>query len=102
MTAIPEEVLGLRVEVVRSLRRTAGLHIIGNGLQIRVPERLDDERIAAILQQKRSWIRAKVAEFKLLPPQRTKELVSGESFPYLGRHYRLKIQDGNQVGVCLL
>tara|TARA_Y100001978_G_scaffold187451_1_gene188019 strand:+ start:393 stop:509 length:117 start_codon:yes stop_codon:yes gene_type:complete len=37
MSAIPEEVLGLRVEVVRSKRRTAALHIVGNELQVRVP-----------------------------------------------------------------
>ena len=101
MTAIPDEVLGLRVEVVRSIRRTAGLHIVGTDLQVRVPEDLGDERVAAILQQKRSWIRSKVAELKRVPPHRTKELVSGESFPYLGRNYRLKVQEGHQVGVCL-
>jgi predicted metal-dependent hydrolase len=101
MTAIPEEVLGLRVEVVRSIRRTAALHIIGSDLQVRVPEHVGDERVAAFLQRKRPWIRSKVAEIRLLPPHRNKELVSGESFPYLGRHYRIKIQEGHQVGVCL-
>lgn len=101
MTAIPEEILGLRVEVVRSIRRTAALHIVGSDLQVRVPEHLGDERVAAILKQKRLWIRTKVAELKRVPPHRPKELVSGESFPYLGRHYRLKIQEGHQVGVCL-
>lgn len=101
MTAIPEEILGLRVEVVRSIRRTAALHIVGSDLQVRVPEHLGDERVAAILKQKRLWIRTKVAELKRVPPHRSKELVSGESFPYLGRHYRLKIQDGHQVGVSL-
>ncbi|MGC6482476.1 MAG: M48 family metallopeptidase [Synechococcus sp.] len=101
MTAISQEVLGLKVEVVRSLRRTAALHIVGSDLQVRVPKDLGDERVAAILQQKRPWIRSKVAELKRLPPQKTKELVSGESFPYLGRNYRLKVQDGHKVGVCL-
>lgn len=101
MTAIPEEVLGLRVEVVRSIRRTASLHIVGGDLQVRIPEHLEDERVAAILQQKRPWIRGKVAELKRVPTHRPKELVSGESFPYLGRHYRLKVQEGHQVGVCL-
>jgi predicted metal-dependent hydrolase len=101
MTAIPEEVLGLRVEVVRSIRRTAALHIVGSDLQVRVPDHVGDDRVAAFLKRKRPWIRSKVAEIQLLPPQRTKELVSGESFPYLGRHYRLKIQEGHQVGVCL-
>ena len=101
MTAIPEEVLGLRVEVVRSIRRTAALHIIGSDLQVRVPDYVGDERVAAFLKRKRPWIRSKVAEISLLPPHRTKELVSGESFPYLGRNYRLKVQEGHQVGVCL-
>jgi predicted metal-dependent hydrolase len=101
MTAIPEEVLGLRVEVVRSIRRTASLHIVGCDLQVRIPEHLEDERVAAILKQKRPWIRGKVAELKRVPPHRSKELVSGESFPYLGRNYRLKVHDGHQVGVCL-
>jgi len=101
MTAIPEEILGLRVEVVRSIRRTAALHIVGSDLQVRVPEHVGDERVAAILKQKRPWIRTKVAELKRVPPPRRKELVSGESFPYLGRHYRLKIKEGHQVGVCL-
>lgn len=101
MTAIPQELLGLRVAVVRSLRRTAALHIVGSDLQVRIPEHLDDERVAAILQQKRPWIRGKVAELQRVPPHRSKELVSGESFPYLGRHYRLKVQEGHPVGVCL-
>jgi predicted metal-dependent hydrolase len=101
VTAIPKEVLGLRVEVLRSIRRTAALHIVGSDLQVRIPEHLEDERVATILKQKRPWIRGKVAELKRVPPERPKELVSGESFPYLGRHYRLKVQDGHQVGVCL-
>ncbi len=101
MTAIPEEILGLRVEVVRSIRRTAGLHIVGTDLQVRVPEHLGDERVAEILKQKRPWIRSKVAELSSVPTHRSKELVSGESFPYLGRNYRLKVQEGHQVGVCL-
>jgi predicted metal-dependent hydrolase len=101
VTAIPEEVLGLRVEVVRSIRRTAALHIIGRDLQVRVPDHVGDERVAAFLKRKRPWIRSKVAEIQLLPPHRSKELVSGESFPYLGRNYRLKVQEGHQVGVCL-
>lgn len=101
MTAIPQEVLGLRVEVVRSIRRTAALHIVGSDLQVRVPEHLGDERVAAILKQKRPWIRSKVAQLQQVPPHRPKELVSGESFPYLGRQYRLKIQEGQRVGVRL-
>ena len=101
MTTIPEEVLGLQVEVVRSMRRTAALHIVGSDLQVRVPEHLEDGRVAAILRQKRPWIRSKVAELQRVPPHRPRELASGESFPYLGRNYRLKVLEGHQVGVRL-
>ena len=89
MSAIPEDILGLRVEVVRSIRRTAALHIIGTDLQVRVPEHVGDERVTAFLTKQRPWIRSKVAEIQCLPPHRPRELVSGESFPCLGRHYRL-------------
>ena len=64
MSAIPEEVLGLHVEVVRSRRRTAALHIVGNELQVRVPKQVRDDRIIEILQTKRSWISKKVAQSK--------------------------------------
>lgn len=101
MSAIPQELLGLRVAVLRSPRRTAALHIVGSELQVRVPAQLGEDRVAAILRQKRPWIRAKVAQLQQLPPQRPRELVSGESFPYLGRHYRLKVLEGHAVGVCL-
>lgn len=101
MTTIPEEVLGLRVAVIRSMRRTAALHVLGNELHVRIPHHLEDERVAAILQQKRPWIRARVAQWNPAPPRRPRELVSGESFPYLGRNYRLKVLEGHQVGVRL-
>lgn len=42
-----------------------------------------------------------MAEFQRLPPRAPRKLVSGESFPYHGRQYRLKVREGHQVGVCL-
>ena len=102
MSAIPEEVLGLHVEVVRSRRRTAALHIVGNELQVRVPEQVRDDRIIEMLQTKRSWISKKVAQLKEVQTPKPKEFLSGEVFLFLGQNYRLKIQEGHQVGVELL
>ena len=45
MSAIPKELFGLKVEVVRSKRKTAALHIIGDEIQVRVPNRLRDGKI---------------------------------------------------------
>ena len=101
MSAIPEEVLGLRVEVVRSKRRTSALHIVGNELQVRVPNEVKDSSIIEILQQKKSWINKKVIQLKEVHIPKPKEFVNGESFLFLGQNYRLKIQEGYQVGVEL-
>ncbi len=101
MSAIPAEVLGLRVEVVRSRRRTAALHIVGNELQVRVPNQVRDESIIEILQKKRPWIRRKVVQLKEVPVPQKKEFVSGEAFPFLGQNFRLKVQEGHRVGVQL-
>ena len=42
MSAIPKELFGLRVEVLRSRRKTSVLYIVGDELQIRVPNRVRD------------------------------------------------------------
>jgi predicted metal-dependent hydrolase len=69
------------------------------------PRNLDEEKIRMILQKKARWIIKKQEQIKNhrdLNP--VKELVSGESFPYLGKNYRLKIvrsSDGTE-GKCKL
>ena len=64
MSAIPKELYGLKVEVVRSKRKTSALHIIGDELQIRVPNRVRDGKIVEILETKERWIRNKVVQYK--------------------------------------
>ena len=76
MTIMPDEVLGLRVDVDRSIRRSAALHIVGSALQVRFSKGLGDDRVAAILHQKRTWIRSKVSR---LP-------ISSESFLHTERN----------------
>ena len=101
MSAIPEEVLGLRVEVLRSHRRTAALHIIGKQLQVRVPNQIRDERIIEILQTKKSWISKIVMQLKEVQIQKSNEFANGEIFLFLGQKYPLKIEEGYPVGVEL-
>ena len=101
MSIIPDEFLGLHVEVVRSRRRTAALHIVGNKLEVRVPSHLRDENIIEILQTKKSWISKKVVELKEVQIPKPKEFINGEEFLFLGQTYRLKVQEGYQVGIEL-
>ena len=52
MIVIPKELFGLKIEVLRSRRKTSVLQIVGNQLQIRVPNRVKDRKIVEILERK--------------------------------------------------
>jgi len=66
-----------------------------------VPKSLSNERINLLLDDKRQWIKGKIALHQEVTPIRTKEFVSGESFSYLGRNYRLKVHQGRYEPVKL-
>lgn len=82
----------LRVDIQHSSRRKTAELVVDHGrIRIMVPSSLDEQRIRRILESKKNWIRQKLrvqSEF-LLP--KGKEYVSGESFTYLGKNYRLKV-----------
>ena len=101
MSAIPKELFGLKVEVVRSKRKTAALHIIGDEIQVRVPNRLRDGKIVEILETKERWIRNKVVQLQIRPKVKEKDFVSGECFSLLGKNLRLKVLEGGRVGTKL-
>lgn len=63
------------------------------GVLLRVPKDLGRDRIAAVVRRKGAWIVKRLREFEdLLPPQSPREFVSGESFLYLGRQHRLRVE----------
>lgn len=66
-----------------------------------VPTNTTQEKIDQILKKRHDWILAQLDYFKKFNlPQ--KKLVSGESFAYLGRNYRLKITASNYESVKLI
>ena len=79
MSAIPKELFGLKVEVVRSKRKTSALHIIGDELQIRVPNRVRDGKIVEILETKKRWIRNKVVQIQSRPARSGSNLRKGNA-----------------------
>ncbi len=101
MSAIPKELFGLRVEVLRSRRKTSVLHIIGDELQIRVPNRVRDRKIVEILETKERWIRNKAIQLQSRPASKEREFVSGESFALFGKNLKLKVLEGGRVGTKL-
>jgi predicted metal-dependent hydrolase len=63
-------------------------------LILRVPTCASHERVERFIESKRPWVYRKLAEKDALvaPPVR-KQFVDGEGFAYLGRNYRLKLDD---------
>ena len=94
----------LSLEIRWSTRRkTVELAIERDGrLTLRAPAGTTLQLLESFVRQKRTWVYRKLAEKQALrPPVPAKEYVSGESFPYLGRHYRLLLVDEQDVPVKL-
>ena len=102
MIVIPKELFGLKIEVLRSRRKTSVLQIVGNQLQIRVPNRVRDRKIVEILEKKQRWIRNKAIELQNQPITKKREYISGELFPLFGRYLKLKVLEGGKVGTQLV
>ena len=102
MSVIPKEIYGLRVEVLRSKRKTSVLYIVGDELQIRVPNRVRDRKIVEILEIKERWIRNKVIQLQNQRITNKREFISGESFSLFGRNLYLKVLEGGKVGTQLI
>ena len=93
---------GFLAEVIRTGRRkTASVRVQEGKVSVAVPQSLSDLRIEALLEKKARWIREKLLLQEKAEPVTPKEYVSGESFTYLGRNYRLKVESGKPVSVKL-
>ncbi|MCO4320984.1 YgjP-like metallopeptidase domain-containing protein [Aliidiomarina quisquiliarum] len=86
---------GFIAEVIRTNRRkSADIRVEEGAVSIVVPVSTSVEKIDQLLLNKRRWIREKIALQRDMAPPSSKEFVSGEAFPYLGRNYRLKVEIG--------
>lgn len=69
---------------------------------LKVPEDADDERIEKFLRKKWMWLNKQLTFFeKYRRKYYQKEYVSGESFYYLGRQYKLVVVSGDKNSVAL-
>lgn len=90
--------MDLSYEIVRSPRRKTLTITVerDSAVVVHAPETTSDQDIKQIVEAKRQWILSKVKhpqkyQNRLHPPG--KEVVNGESAPYLGRDYRIEIAD---------
>lgn len=94
---------GLIAEVIRTDRRkTADIRVGDGAVSVVVPSNTTTEKIDQLLVNKRQWIKEKIAIHREMASVSNKAFVSGESFPYLGRNYRLKVERGNFAPVRLI
>lgn len=91
-----------RVEV-RPRRRTLGLDVFPDGsILIAVPPGAAPSEVAETVRTRRRWLaRAIQRRAALVAKHPAKEIIDGEGFAYLGRHYRLLLVDDQDVPVKL-
>jgi hypothetical protein len=84
----------INFEIKRGNRKkSVAIHVHPTAMvTVLTPQHLDKEKIRMIVQKKAKWIIEKQEQIRNNGGSNpVKEFVSGESFPYLGRHYRLKV-----------
>ena len=93
----------LSVAVTRTKRtKTVSIKIINGSVCASVPDKMSNYRIGELIKKRKVWIKRKLIEESKIIISKPKEYVSGESFTYLGKNYRLKILLNNQSNVKLI
>lgn len=94
---------GFIAEIIRTHRRkSANIRVDEGSVSIIVPVATPPEKIDQLLAAKRRWIREKITLHQESTVASSKQFVSGEAFAYLGRNYRLKVEQGPFAPVRLL
>lgn len=91
--------MDLQYQVVYSKRKTLGITVARDcSITVRAPFGLDIEKIRSLLESKKGWLYEKTHHLQKNSDKHQrlkKELVSGESMPYLGKHYRLQVSNAD-------
>jgi predicted metal-dependent hydrolase len=85
----------IEFELIYSARKTLGIAVRQDqGVVVTAPEGSDLDTIKAHVHKHGGWILKQQQELDRYPgPPPPREYVSGETFTYLGRRYRLKVYD---------
>lgn len=89
----------LDYKVIYSKRRTLSITVERDrSVVVTAPEGTSPEKIQKIVESRKLWLFEKTGHVQKsdpLPHPPGKELVTGESLPYLGRNYRIELVDGD-------
>lgn len=91
----------LDYRIVYSSRKTIGLTVERDrSVVVRAPNGTSEEAIRQAVETRRLWLYEKLNSHQKYPPRPVrKEFITGETLPYLGRHYRLEVTDDDVPGV---
>src|SRR5690606_21927054 len=86
----------------RSRRRTLGLYVYADGrVEVRAPLNCAQASIEAFVRARADWIRRQRAYFAARPQPVRPSFGNGETHPFLGRHYPLRLQRAARARTCL-
>jgi len=90
------------VNIVRTSGTKSATIVVERGhVTVRVPSSVPMSRIEKLVQSRTNWIREKLQVQSQIVLPKPKEMVTGESFSYLGKNYRLKLTQGENSEVKL-
>lgn len=86
----------LEIAITRSKRKTVSIYVERDGsVSALVPETISNDELETVIKTKEYQIHKNLAEWTALNENHIdREYVSGQSFLYFGRNYRLKVIDG--------
>jgi predicted metal-dependent hydrolase len=90
--------------LIKQVRKTISLNVYPNfKIVLKCPNNYTSEKIEKFLKKKWSWLEKQIKYFKKYQKiSSTKEYVSGESFLYLGRQYKLLVKRGKKDKLSLI
>ena len=90
-------------ELIRSQRKTIAATVYPDqSVSVKAPTHATEEKIHDFLQRKLSWILKQRRYFSTFKTVAAKEYVSGESFRYLGRSYKLLVRKADETERVLI
>jgi predicted metal-dependent hydrolase len=98
MSATPEQKVSFGGETITyrlertSRRKTVAISVGFDGIRVLAPADMNDSDVNGYVRKKAPWVLKKQSAYRDLATEtQPKEFVSGESFHYLGRPYRLRV-----------
>ena len=88
----------------RRTRKTLAIHVYPDThVEVVAPEHAEIEKILEKVRKRGKWIQEKQREFSRIQPLQPKPTYqSGETFRYLGKQYRLRVENSQKPEVKLL